>query len=170
MTDEGAQGRALRPLWSTSGGAVVAATAAWWVRVPCPHWAQTALVLLGAAALVAALVRISHRRGASSTVLWFAAGLALVGGRGLGAAVDRLSWESLVASPGTAVRARVVVTEGWTESRWGRRSRVSVLDAEIRDHPIGLPHRSRIEIRGATVHSDIPVSYTHLTLPTTPYV
>ena len=156
MTDDSAQGRALRPLWSMSGGAVVAATAAWWVTVPGPQWAQFTLGLLGATALAAALVRISRRRGASSTLLWFAAGLALVGGRGLGAAADRLSWEALAASPDTTVRARVAVTEGWTESRWGLRSRVSVLEAEIRDHPIRLPRRGRIEIRGATVHSNLP--------------
>ncbi len=156
MTNESAQGRALQPLWSMSGGAVVAATATWWVGVPGPRWAHTALILLGAAALVAALVRISRRRGAPPAVLWFAAGLALVGGRGLEVAVDRLSWESRAASPGTTVRARVVVTEGWTESRWGRRSRVSVLDAEARDHPTRLPRRGHIEIRGATENSDLP--------------
>lgn len=157
MTDESAQGRALQPLWSMSGGAFVAATATWWVRIPGPDWVQTALVLLGTAALAAALVRLSRHRGSSSAALWFAAGLALVGGRGLGSAVDRLTWESLASRQGTTVRARVVVTEGWTESRWGRRSRVSVLAAEIRDHPIRLPRQGRIEIRGATGDGDFPV-------------
>ncbi len=156
MTDESAQGRALQPLWSMSGGAVVAATATWWVRVPGPDWAHTTLVLLGVAALASALVRIARDRSLSSGLLWFAAGLALVGGRGLGAAVDRLSWEFLASNPATTVRARVVVTEGWTESRWGRRSRASVLAAEIRDNPLRFPRRSRIEIRGATERSDLP--------------
>ena len=157
MTDESAQGRALQPLWSMSGGAAVAATVTWWVEVPGPGWVQVVLVLLGAGALVAALVRTSRHRRSSAVVLWFAAGLALVGGRGLGSAVDRLSWESLASSPDTAVRARVVVTEGWTASRWGRRSRIKILAAEIRDRPIGLPRRGRIEIRGASEHSDLPV-------------
>ena len=156
MTDEGMQGRALRPLWSMFGGAVIGATATWWVTAPGPTWAQPALMLLGVSALAAALFRMSRKVGTFSSLLWIAAGLALVGGRGLGVAADRMSWQNLVSYPGSMVRARIVVTEGWTDSRWGQRSRISVLDAENQELPIRTPRRIRIEVRGANQHDGLP--------------
>ncbi len=156
MTDDSAQGRALRPLWSMTGGAVIAATATWWVTVPGSSWARAALMLLGAASLSAALGAMAHKRGSANALLWFAAGLALVGGRGLGAAADRSTWESLLASPGSTLRARVVVTEGWSATRWGRGSRVRVIEAALRDRPFHLATSCRIDVRGATLADDLP--------------
>jgi competence protein ComEC len=156
VTDDSAQGRALRPLWSMIGGAVIAATAAWWVIVPGPSWARATLILLGLSALCAALVSMARTGDGANALLWFAAGLALVGGRGLGAAADRLNWNSLVANPGTTVRARVVVTEGWSATRWGLGSRVRVIDAERQNRPVHLAKSCRIDVRGANRTDDLP--------------
>jgi competence protein ComEC len=139
-----------------SGGAVVAATAAWWVTVPGPSWAPVILMLLGVSATATVLVSMSRRNDGANALLWFAAGLALVGGRGLGAAVDRVNWESLVSNPGATLRARVVVTEGWSATRWGRGSRVRVVDAELKDRPFHLARNCRIDVRGATRADDLP--------------
>jgi DNA internalization-related competence protein ComEC/Rec2 len=156
VTDDTAQGRALRPLWSMTGGAVAAAGAAWWVIVPGPPWVRAMLVLLGVSSLAAAIASMARNKDGTKALLWFAAGLALVGGRGLGAAADRLDWESLVAEPGTTLRARVVLTEGWNATRWGRGSRVRVIDAELKDGPIQLAKRCRIDVRGAARTDDLP--------------
>ncbi len=113
-------------------------------------------MLLGASALAAALLDMSRSGGAPKVLLWFTAGLALAGGRGLAASADRLSWDHLVANPDAMVRARVAVTEGWIQSRWGHRSRIRVLEAEKQNLPIHLPRDLRIEVRGTARNDDLP--------------
>lgn len=156
MTDETAQGRALRPLWSMSGGAFAAATAVWGVTISGPAWVRTTLILLGVTALLTAFLSRSRDRQRRDTVLWFVAGLALVGGRGLGATVDRTNVESLLSNPGSVIRARVVLQEGFSQARWGLRSRIDVLEAEAGDRPLALPRAGRLEIRGASEASSLP--------------
>jgi len=156
VTDDTAHGGALRPLWSLSGGAVVAASGALWVTEPGPAWVRTLLMVLGVSALLAAFIRRSRDRGPADIMVFGVAALAMVGGRGLEAAVDRLSWESMVATPGSVIRARVVLTGGWAASRWGVQTPVVVLDAVHREHQVGVRRRARLEIRSATTALDLP--------------
>ena len=48
----------------------------------------------------------------------------------------------------TTVRARVVFNEGWTEGRWGYRTRVRVVEARTGDKTLRFPPRCRLEVRG----------------------
>ena len=147
MTEGSAQGRALRPLWLLTSGAALAATATSFLVVPGEPWIRVLLAALGLSACVAAL----SGRQKSTAALWFFAGFAVVGGRGLALAADRAAWVPLVSTPDLTLRARVVATEGWTDSRWGVRTRAKVLGATVRDRPIRISSRCRIEVRGPVV-------------------
>lgn len=138
------EARALRPLWLLTGGGATGAAAALLVNDPGPAWAPWALVLLGATALV---FNLAHASG-PKILLWFVAGLAIVGGRGLAETSDRLQRAQLFDREGSAIRATVVVLDGWTESRWGHRSRIRVENAASRESGIDFPRSCRIEVRG----------------------
>ncbi len=152
MTDLEATGRALRPLWLLTGGALIGALfAVVPLRTPAP-WAAHLLIILGAAATMTALFRGPQR----TVVLWAMAGLALAGGRGLGAAAERAELQRLMNEPGTDVRVRMVVQDGWSKSRWGWRSQLTVLQANARGNPVSLPRRCRVEVRGGAQKTELP--------------
>jgi len=152
MTDEGAETRALRPLWLLTTGAAVSAVAAALTPVAGPAWLHLLLLATGGI-----LVIECFRRGRRApAALWLLAGIALVAGRGLDTAGDRLFFEQHVADGETVIRARVAVIEGWTDGRWGRRSRVQIIDATLRDRKLDLPPRCRLEVRGDADPGDLP--------------
>ena len=152
MTDEGAETRALRPLWLLTTGAAVSAVTAALTPVAGPAWLHLLLLATGGI-----LVIECFRRGRRApAALWLLAGIALVAGRGLDTAGDRLFFEQHVADGETVIRARVAVIEGWTDGRWGRRSRVQIIDATLRDRKLDLPPRCRLEVRGDADPGDLP--------------
>lgn len=152
MSDEAAQARALRPLWMLTSGGAVAAAATVAVAEPGPPWLPPLAAALGVAALLAALARGSE----SGAALWFLAGLAIVGGRGLEGAAGRLALARLAADETATVRARVVIDDGWSDSRWGFRTRVRVLEASHRERPAPLGGRCALEVRGRPTRSQLP--------------
>ena len=153
MTGDAGAVAALRPLWTLTVAAATAATAAWWAPEPGPTWLPVALGAVGVGCLGWALWR--GRRAA--TVLWLVAGLALVGSHGLHARADRLEVARLIEGEGpAAVRARVAVTDGWIEGRWGWRAGVRVLSATRAGASVPLPGRCRLEIRGSVDALTLP--------------
>jgi competence protein ComEC len=114
------------------------------------------LFVLGAAAFMTALVRLSRDRGRPAPVLWFTAGLALVGASALGAASDRVGWDAVAADSNATLRARIVIIDGWTESRWGLRSSIDILRMEFGGRPLHPPRSGRIEVRSAVRTDDLP--------------
>lgn len=152
MTDQPPLGRAVRPLWLMTTAAAIAAAATSRINEAAAHHLEWALLLAGAAALWAALSRGRN----SPAILWFTAGLALVGGRGLDTAGERLSWQRLVADDSKVVRARVVVVEGWTESRWGWRTRARVVARGSESRDALRPGQYRIEVRTKAGRADLP--------------
>ncbi|MFV2073363.1 MAG: ComEC/Rec2 family competence protein [Thermoanaerobaculales bacterium] len=143
---------ALRPLWLLTSGAALGAIVTLPVIHTGPSWVHWSLQLLGAGAFIAAL-----RRGqCAPAALWLLAGIALVGGRGLGTRADDLTLDRRLADArDLTVRAEVVITQGWTDSRWGRRTRVRVLHATRRGADLNLPRSCPLEVRGATT-DDLP--------------
>jgi DNA internalization-related competence protein ComEC/Rec2 len=135
------------------GGAALGAAATLDAAEPGPAWMRTLTVVLGAAAALAAL---RHGSGSGPT-LWFLAGLAIVGGRGLDGAADRLVFARLAADDTVSLRARVAVVDGWSDSRWGFRTRVRVLEAFHRDQPVPLESRCALEVRGRPSRSRLPL-------------
>jgi competence protein ComEC len=152
MADEGAETRALRPLWLLTTGAAVSAVAAALTPVAGPAWLH--LLLLATGGILA--IECFRRGRRAPAALWLLAGIALVAGRGLDAAGDRLFFEHHMAGGETVIRARVAVIEGWTDGRWGRRSRVRVIDATLRDGKVDLPPRCRLEVRGDAEPGNLP--------------
>jgi len=152
MNDEHAGARALRPLWSLTTGAVIGAGIASSLVNAGPSWVPHLLLGLGVACAIMAL-----RRGRDSpTALWLLAGFSLVAARGLDAAADRLLFERRLANGESAIRVRVVVNEGWTDGRWGHRTRVRVVEAQIGEQTIDLPPRCRLEVRGDANPTALP--------------
>jgi competence protein ComEC len=144
MNNEAPEARALRPLWSMTTGAVIGAAGAALTGVAGPSWWRFLLLGLGGLCAILAL-----RRGRESPVVWWLlAGFALVAARGLGATADRLDFERNFSDGETTVRARVVINEGWTEGRWGHRTRVRVVEAGLGGHKLRFPPRCRFEVRG----------------------
>ncbi len=152
MTDESAATRALRPLWLLTTGAAVSAVATSLTPVAGPEWLHLLLLATGGILAIEAF-----RRGRRApAALWILVGFTLVGGRGLDAAGDRLFFEQHVADGESVIRARVVVIEGWTDGRWGRRSRVRPIDATSNNRTLVLPPRCRLEVRGDPNPRDLP--------------
>lgn len=153
MRDEPAESRALGPLWALSLGAVAGSCAALGTPIAGDGRLHLLVPLLGAALVFLAL----RRRREAPAALWLIAGFAAVFGQGLDVAAHRhelariIDWEDP-----TWIRARLVVTEGWTEGRWGWRTRVRVLEAR-HDH-LEVPNlsRCRLEIRGRVGPLDLP--------------
>jgi len=147
-----AENAALQPLWLLTSGAALGAIVSLPVVHTGPSWVHWLLQLLGASAFIAAL-----RRGPRAhAALWLFAGVALVAGRGLGARADDLALNQRLADThDLTVRAEVVITQGWTDSRWGRRTRVRVLHATQRGSDLFLPRSCPLEVRGPTA-GDLP--------------
>jgi len=152
MTNEGAETRALRPLWLLTTGAAVSAVAAALTPVAGPAWLH--LLLLTTGGILA--IECFRRGRRAPAALWLLAGIALVAGRGLDAAGDRLFFNQHLIGGDAVIRARVAVIEGWTDGRWGRRSRVRVIDATLRDRKLDLPPRCRLEVRGDADPGSLP--------------
>jgi competence protein ComEC len=144
MSDKKAEARALRPLWLLTTGASLGALGSALASVEPPPWLPSLLMAVGSAAFVLAL----RPRGRAHLGLWFLAGLALVSGRGSGQIGDTLRLQRLITYGDTTIRARAVIIQGWSEARWGRRTRVRVLDAKHGGREIRLPKRCRLEVRG----------------------
>ena len=152
MTDGESEARALRPLWLLTTGALAGAAGTSLITATGPSWLSVACVISGAVALCAAF----QRGPQAHATLWLAAGFALVAGRGLDAAGDRLQLERYLQADETVVRARLVVVEGWIDSRWGYRTRVLVEHASIRGETVDVPRRCRLEVRGTASLDDLP--------------
>jgi competence protein ComEC len=149
VTDGVTQARALRPLWLLTSGAAVGAGCAALTTVEPPTWLPPLLLVVG---FVAAVLALRWRRRG----LWFLAGLALVCGRGLGHTGDILHLQRLIAGGEATVRARLVIIEGWSDARWGRRTQTSILAASHGDRNVRLPRRCRLEIRGSASPGSLP--------------
>jgi len=89
--------------------------------------------------------------------LWLIAGLAIAGGHALHVADDRHALAGLIKEDGSVwIRARLAVTEGWSEGRWGWRTRVRVLDSDHKAKRIPDLRRCRLEVRGSVQPMDLP--------------
>jgi len=151
--EERCAAEALRPLWflglASAAGALAAAVA---VR-PGPPAVAWALLGLGLAVVARALTGSSRR----SAVLWLAAGLALGGGRGLQERADRLALEAAFgASEHLASRITATIREGWSPSRWGWRTTVTVHSATAGERPLPLTGRCALEVRGDRARLGLP--------------
>ncbi|MDH3813692.1 MAG: DNA internalization-related competence protein ComEC/Rec2 [Acidobacteriota bacterium] len=152
MSDGDAEARALRPLWLLTTGAALGALCSTITTVEPPSWLPPLLLIIGLAATVFAL----RWRSRARYELWLLAGLALVGGRGLGQTDETLHLQSLIANGEITVRAKLVVIEGWSDARWGHRTQVQVVSASQGDEELWLPRRCRLEIRGSANPNALP--------------
>ncbi|MEX1311696.1 MAG: DNA internalization-related competence protein ComEC/Rec2, partial [Candidatus Sulfomarinibacteraceae bacterium] len=109
-------------------------------------------LIAGLACFLAALLRPP-----GPTVLWLSAGLLMAGGHGLLQTTDRLELDRLIgAEEPLWIRARLVVTEGWSHGRWGWRAPVSVLESSHESETVPALRRCRLEIRGNLRPGDLP--------------
>jgi DNA internalization-related competence protein ComEC/Rec2 len=153
VTDAAGEARALRPLWLLTTGAALGALCSTLTTVEPPPWLPPLLVIVG---LAAAVVAVRWRRNARYE-LWLLAGLALVCGRGLGQTDETLHLQRLMADSETTVRAQLAITEGWSDARWGHRTRVRVVTATQDDEDLWLPRSCRLEIRGSADPNALPL-------------
>ena len=152
MIDGTAEARALQPLWLLATGSCVGALSASFASVAPPTWLPMVLLFTGLAATSMAL----SWKGNTRYELWFLAGLALVSGRGLGQTVHTLELSRMVSDGETVVRARVVTVEGWSDARWGRRTKARTVTAHRGDEEVRLPTTVRLEIRGTVDPGALP--------------
>jgi DNA internalization-related competence protein ComEC/Rec2 len=151
VSDTPPNARALRPLWMLATGAALGSLSTF-STVAAPAWATIGLLAIGAAAVVAAVGKYVRE----NALVWLMAGLALTAGRGLACAADRLRLQTLFGDGEMAVRARIVVSEGWTESRWGHRTQVRVVAAWQDQAIVRLPRRCTLEVQGSSDTSRLP--------------
>lgn len=145
MSGENEEARALGPLWGLAAGVAAGSVVSMAIQVPAPGSLQGLLLGIGLATLVVGLVRGRRR----PTVLWLVAGFALAGGHGLHLAGERHLLARTIERPEPLwVRARLVVTDGWEQGRWGWRARVRVLEAHHDRVDVPPLRRCRLEIRG----------------------
>ncbi len=153
MSGKSTESRALGPLWGLSLGATIGSGMALVLSATGPVWFHVSMFLVGSGLFLLGL----HRGRRAPSVLWFAAGLALVGGHAFHAAADRHQLAALIDPDAPVwIRARLVVTEGWSQGRWGWRTRVRVLDAQHEHVRIPKLRRCRLEVRGKTSAQDLP--------------
>jgi competence protein ComEC len=150
--DEAPAARALRPLWLLTTGAAIGALCSTLTTVEAPRWLPPLLFVFGVVAIALAL----RWRRRARFELWLFAGLALVCGRGLAQTPDTLALQRMIADGESTVRAEVVIIEGWTDSRWGHRTRGAVLKAARGNRTIRLPRRCRLEVRGSAPSIELP--------------
>jgi len=153
VTDTAGESRALTPLWGLTLGGAASSGLALALGGIGPGWLQ---ILVFTAGLV--LFAVAAQRGIDAPIaLWLAAGFALVGGHGLYQAQFRHQLAGLTDGEDPVwIRAQILVTEGWTEGRWGWRARVRVLDAHHDHLTIPQLRRCRLEIRGGVEPGDLP--------------
>jgi competence protein ComEC len=155
VTDSSGESRALGPLWGLTLGGAAGSGLALSLPMESPGWLELLLIVAGAS-----LFAVATRRGTGAPVLlWLLAGVTLVGGHGLHVAGVRHEIAAIMDREDPVwVRARMVVTEGWTEGRWGWRTRVRVLESR-HDH-LAIPklQRCRLEIRGGADQAGLPRS------------
>ena len=152
MKDGNAEAVALRPLWLLATGAAIGALCSAITTVEPPSWLPPFLLLIGLAATAVAL-RVECR---AYSELWLLAGLALVCGRGLGQTGEMLHLQRLIADREVTVRAQLVIIEGWSDARWGHRTRAQVVTASRGDEHLWLPRQCRLEIRGSSPPNALP--------------
>jgi competence protein ComEC len=109
-------------------------------------------LIIGLAATVLAL----RWRSQARFELWLLAGLALVCGRGLAQTDETLHLQRLIANGEITVRARLVIIEGWSDARWGNRTRAQVVTASQGGEDLRLPRHCRLEIRGSANPNALP--------------
>ena len=127
MTGGSSESRALNPLWRLTLGAAAGSGIAVAVPTVGPGPLHLMMVVAGTLLFAIAVCQGQH----APIVLWLTAGFAMAGGHGLHTAAGRHELAHLIDLDDRVwIRARLVVTEGWTEGRWGWRARVRVLDAQ----------------------------------------
>ncbi len=153
MTETGSESRALKPLWGLTLGGAAASGLVLALGEHGPGWFQILMVAAGLGLFI-----LAARRGIDAPIaLWLAAGFALVGGHGLHTAEIRHDLAGLTDLEDPVwIRARILVTEGWTEGRWGWQARVRVLEAHHEFLTIPKLRRCRLEIRGGANPRDLP--------------
>jgi competence protein ComEC len=134
-------------------GSAIGALGTALTTVEPPSWMPPILIVFG---LLAAGLALRWRRRGRSAELWLLAGLALVCGRGLFEVGGNLQLQRLIVDGEATIRARAVIVEGWTPSRWGQRTRVTILTAGRQTQGIELPRRCRLEVRGTTRANGLP--------------
>jgi len=152
VKDGAAEARALRPLWLLTTGAAGGALCSTITTVEPPSWLTPLLLVIG---LVGTVLAVRWRSEARFE-LWLLAGLALVCGRGLGQTGETLHLQRLIANGEVTVRARLVIIEGWSDARWGYRTRTQVVTANQGDEDLWLPRRCRLEVRGSANPNTLP--------------
>jgi competence protein ComEC len=152
VRDGNSEARALRPLWLLTTGAAVGALCTTITTVEPPSWLPALLLLIG---LAATAIALRWRRGARYE-LWLLAGLALVCGRGLGQTDETLHLKRLITDGEITVRAQLVIIEGWSDARWGLRTRARVVTVRQGAEDLRLPRRCRLEIRGSANPNTLP--------------
>ncbi len=142
----------LRPLWWLSTGVVTSCAAAALATSPGPTWATPALVALAVAAAATAFVG-----GRRPPLIFLALGLALGAAAGVASHRGELATARTLAEvDDAALRVTATVAEGWSPSRFGRRTRVTVSAATWNDAPLDLPRHLPLEVRGATAADPLP--------------
>jgi competence protein ComEC len=133
-------------------GAAAGACAAALAEIPRVPGLVPAALAAGLGCFLAALIRPP-----GPTALWLSAGLLMAGGHGLFQTTDRLELERLIeADEPVWIRARLVVTEGWSHGRWGWRAPVRVLEANHGAGTVPTLRRCRLEIRGNARPGELP--------------
>ena len=152
MTGERGESAALRPLWALTLGASVGAGITALAGLPRVPGLVPAALVAGLGCFLAALLRPPRQ-----TALWLCAGLLLAGGHGLSQSSDRLVLDRFIAADDPLwIRARLVVTEGWSHGRWGWRAPVRVLESSHQSETVPALRRCRLEIRGNPRPGDLP--------------
>jgi competence protein ComEC len=152
VTHETAEASALRPLWLLTTGAVAGALFSTANAARPPTWLPLLLLIFGIAAAATAFRWKRHAR----LELLLLAGLALVSGRGLAQTGPSLDLARVITDGETVIRTRVVITEGWMDSRWGLRTRVRIAASHLREERVKLPRSCRLEVRGNTTRAELP--------------
>ncbi|MCW8984694.1 MAG: ComEC/Rec2 family competence protein, partial [Thermoanaerobaculales bacterium] len=152
MSNGDGEARALRPLWLLTTGAAIGALCSTITTVEPPSWLPPLFLIVGLAATILAL----HWRRNARYELWLLAGLALVCGRGLGQTDEILHLQRLITDGEITVRAQLVIIEGWSDARWGHRTRARVVTATREDEGLWLPRRCRLEVRGSANPDALP--------------
>lgn len=143
--------RVLRPLWLWATGITAAILACRFVDATGPCWLHWSLVILGAAGTSAAIARRWD-----APVIFLLAGLALGGGRGLEDQSRRARLTELIERPEVNLRIQATVSDGWTQSRWGARTRILCTSAAHAGRAIDIPRRLRVEVRGESKLTELP--------------
>ncbi len=153
MTGGSSESRALKPLWGLTLGAAAGSGIAVAVPTVGPGPLHLMMVVAGTLLFAIAVCQGQH----APIVLWLTAGFAMAGGHGLHTAAGRHELAHLIDLDDRVwIRARLVVTEGWTEGRWGWRARVRVLDAQHAHVRVPKLRRCRLEIRGNLNPGELP--------------